>query len=390
MDLSRELASPGKHESHKGHKHFVLDPYTDALIRELRNKHVASLLSEKAPRLNADESLSLILAGNAEHVLALKNSPKTPRERHVQIINGEADYLVVGCSDSRILRLDSEKDNLVGTFIRIAGNVVPKKGTPSFYEMKEAVSMVRKDGAIIFEGHDGGPGCGAVNERVKWIESGMPHTGSKPLDTLLHCVFGESPEQNAVAQLTVGRETLGIGERPSAAIIYDWDHSKHGHDEPIHIVSANHSEIIEILRDNWNRKHASAKEEGNLGKKLQNQRPHAIAVGSFDLPFSVGTILHADQNEVFSTTGSDQGLDDLDMASILYAIEHLHIRHIPFIAPASSGEEKKPRQMFDLWEKQLRGMEVHGEPLIAQMLDEGTIRITRLVYDLDSGKLVKI
>src|SRR5512143_1302096 len=97
--------------------------------RELREKHVASLLSDKSPRLSPKESLALLLYGNAEHVAALEHAPMTPGQRYRRILQGEADYLVIGCSDSRNVRMDSESDRIVGLFIRIAGNVVPPKGS---------------------------------------------------------------------------------------------------------------------------------------------------------------------------------------------------------------------------------------------------------------------
>jgi carbonic anhydrase len=372
-------------DAHEGHRHFEKESPSDYDARSLRRKHVASLLSDKAPRLTTQESRALLLAGNAEHVAALDGAPMTPLQRYSKIHSGEADYLVVACSDARILRLDSEKDPLVGLFIRIAGNVVPEKGSSSFDEMRDAVQMVRKDGAVIIEGHDGGPGCGAVNERVKWIEAGMPHTGSEPLDALLHRVVGDNPAHNAIAQLTTARNILDLGERPSAALVYDWEHAKHRHAEPVHIVSANHSDVVEILKDSWNRRHAEAAGKADLVPLLRNQRPHAIAVGTNDLPFSVATIFHAEQNEVFSTTGSEHGLDELDMASILYAVEHLHVHHIPFVAPGREKDGRRVSGMFDRWEKQLRGMEVHGAPIIARMLDSGELRISRFRYDLDSG-----
>ncbi len=394
MDHQKELLEAERRrrerEAHEGHKHFGKEEPADFSALELRKKHVASLLSDTAPRLTPQESLALLLAGNTEHVAALDKSPLTPLQRYARILQGEADYLIVACSDSRILRLDSEGDKLVGLFIRIAGNVVPTKGTASFEEMRDAVQMVRKDGAVLIEGHDGGPGCGAVNERVKWVDGGMHPTGSEPLDTLLHRVVGDTPELNAIAQLTAARATLDLGDRASGAMIYDWEHSKHGHDEPIHVVSANPSDVIEMLKDNWNRSHGETSERTDLPKLLKNQRPHSVAVGTGDLPFSIGTIVHAEQGEVFSTTGSAKGLDDMDMASILYAVEHLHVGHVPFVAPGRSKDRKKVNAMFDQWEEQIRGMEVHGHHLLADMLDRGELVISRLMYNLESGALEQL
>jgi carbonic anhydrase len=391
MDHQKELIEAGERKRRKEREEteertrFGSGAPSDYGMRELRAKHVAHLLSEKAPRLTNDESLSLMLGGNVEHVTALINAPLTPAQRYEKIRDGEADYLVVGCSDSRNVRMDSEKDRIVGIFIRIAGNVVPPKGSACFDEMLEAVGNVKKDGAFIIEGHDGAAGCGAVNARVEWLEKGQPETGSEPLTTLFECVVGDSPDMNAVAQLSKAREMLNLGDRPSAAIVYDWEHDKHGHDEAIHVSNANHSDVIEILKSNWNLRHDETSGKTDLPKLLAKQRPHAVAIGASDLPFSVSTIFHAEQNEVFSTTGSEKGLDSLDMASILYAVEHLDIKHIPFVAPGNGKDVKSVMKMFDKWEKQIRETEVHGHHVLADMLDSGELMISRLMYNLETG-----
>ncbi len=391
MDHQRELHEAAERrrraerESEEAGRKFGGKPPTDYGERELREKHVASLLSDKAPRLTTGESLSLLMYGNEEHVAALQHAPMTAAQRYRRILQGEADYLVIGCSDSRNVRMDSESDRIVGLFIRIAGNVVPPKGSACFEEMLEAVQMVKKDGAIVIEGHDGSKGCGAVNARAEWLDHGQPETGSVPLTTLFECVVGDTSDMNAVAQLSKARELLNLGERPSAAIVYDWEHAGHGHEEAIHVSNANQSPVIENLRNNWNLRHEEISGRTDLIKLLKNQRPHAVAIGSTDLPFSLATIFHAEQNEVFSTSGSAKGLDDLDMASVLYAVEHLHIKHIPFVAPGHPKDRKAVSKMFDEWEGQLRRTEVHGEHVLAKMLDAGDLVISRLFYNLESG-----
>lgn len=383
--LQEAAEKRGRKEAEEAGRKFGGKPPSDYSERELREKHVASLLSDKAPRLTPQESLSLLMYGNEEHVAALEHAPMTPAQRYRRILQGEADYLVIGCSDSRNVRMDSESDRIVGLFIRIAGNVVPPKGSACFEEMLESVQMVKKDGAVVIEGHDGSKGCGAVNARVEWLDHGQPETGSVPLTTLFECVVGDSPDMNAVAQLSKARELLNLGERPSAAMVYDWEHAGHGHEEAIHVSNANQSPVIENLRNNWNLRHEEISRKTDLVKLLASQRPHAVAIGASDLPFSIATIFHAEQNEVFSTTGSGKGLDDLDMASILYAVEHLHIRHIPFVAPGHPKDRKAVSKMFDGWERQLRGTEVHGENILAKMLDSGDLVISRLFYNLESG-----
>jgi carbonic anhydrase len=395
MDHQGELHEAGERlrkraQEGEERKRFGSGAPPESEVRSLRAKHVAYLLSEKAPRLSNEESLSLLRGGNAEHVVALVNAPLTPMERHERIRAGEADYLVIGCSDSRNVRMDAEKDRIVGIFLRIAGNVIPPKGSACYEEMLEAVGMVRKDGAIIIEGHDGAAGCGAVKARVDWLEKGQPETGSAPLTTLFECVVGDSSDMNAVAQLSKAREMLNLGERPSAAIVYDWEHGKHGHEDAIHVANANHSDVIENLKGNWNLRHEEEAGKADLPKLLAKQKPHAVAIGASDLPFSLATIFHAEQNEVFSTTGSEKGLDDLDMASILYAVEHLHIRHMPFVAPGRGKDRKAVEKLFDGWESQIRETEVHGEKLLAKMIDSGALVISRLMYDLETGAIEQL
>jgi len=340
--------------------------------KELREKHVQG-------RLSAGESLELILIGNSEHVDALKGAPMTAHQRYLKIIAGDADYLIVRCSDARVHNTDSEKDTLVGIHIYIAGNVIPGKKTASFDEIAQVASLVRPDGACLEAAHCD---CGAVKERVKWVEGGMKPTGSESLDCLLHEVMGPTPSDNAVAQLSKLRNLPGLGERATGALYYDWE--KGG----VTIVEANSSPIVELLVDLFNKRHADADSDGHLAERLAKQKPHAIIIGSNLLPFSLGTITHALQNEVFHTTGSGNGLDEFDEGSILYAIEHLGVRHIPFIAPGTSMNEEMVAAVFDQWESDLRAMTVGGRHLVAEMLDSGELTISRLRYDLGNGRLV--
>ncbi|MCI0503461.1 hypothetical protein L0Y65_01995 [Candidatus Micrarchaeota archaeon] len=332
-------------------------------------------------RLSASESLELILAGNAEHVAALKGAPMTAHQRYLKIMAAQADYMIVRCSDARVHNTDSEQDTLVGLHIYIAGNVIPGKKTASLDEIAQVASLVRPDGACLDEAHCN---CGAVKERVKWVEGGMKPTGSTPLDNLLHEVVGPSPYDNAIAQLSKLRNLPGLGGRATGALHYDWE--KGG----VTVVNASPSHLVELLVDNFNKRHADANADGLLAERLAKQKPHAIMVGSNLLPFSIGTITHALQNEVFQTTGSEDGLDDFDEGSILYAVEHLGVRHIPFVAPGTAANAKAVTAMFDKWEADLRSMTVNGEPVISRMLDSGELAISRLRYDLSNGRLVPI
>jgi carbonic anhydrase len=361
--------------SEKEREHeFSRAVYSEKRLSELRKKH-------HSKSITPEESKSLLLMGNHEHTIRLEETGASPLARHESILEGKADYLVIACSDARIPRLDSEEDKLIGIQVRIAGNVVPKKGTPSFQEISDAVSMVRPDGLIVVEGHCK---CGACAERVKWVEKGMPDTGSRELNNLLHEVFGANPEENAMAQITKARETIPTSDRATGAVVYDWE--KGG----IQIVSANHSPIMELLVESWNHRHTEAFEEGKLAERLSKHKPHAIAVGTSDLPYSLATITRAKQNEVFSTTGSESGLDDMDKASILYAVEHLGVRHIPFVAPGGIKDEKKLKAMFDKWESQILDMSVNSHKPIKELMGKGELKISWLRYDLDSGSLIDL
>lgn len=350
---------------------FPKDLMDDSRLRELREKHVSGSLS-------AAESLELIFLGNAGHALALKGAPMTPHQRYLKIIAGQADYLIARCSDARVNKTDSERDTLVGIHIYIAGNVIPGKKTASFNEIVEVASLVRKDGVCLIAAHCH---CGAVNERVKWVEGGMKPTGSTPLDNLLHEVLGPTAKENAIAQLSKLRAIPGLGGRATGAIYYDWERGN------VTILDSNQSPVAELLVDLFIKRHADADFDHHLADRLAKQKPHAAIVGSNMLPFSLGTALHALQNEVFQTTGSADGLDDFDEGSILYAIEHLGVRHIPFIAPGTADNTKSVNALFDRWEADLRSMTVNGEPLIANMIDSGELTISRLRYDLGSGLL---
>lgn len=354
--------------------HFPKQPFSESMLKELREKHASG-------KLTVQQSRELLLEGNAEHALALKGAPMTPHQRYLKIMAAQADYLIVRCSDARVHKTDSERDELIGIHIYIAGNVVPGRKTASLNEISEVIALVRKDGVCLDEAHCN---CGAVKERAKWVDGGMKPTGSVSLDNLLHEVMGPTPKENASAQLSKLRTLPVLGSRATGALHYDWEHGG------VTIVKANTSPVIELLVDLFNKRHSEADADGHLADRLATQKPHAIVIGSNLLPFSISTILHARQNEVFQTTGSANGLDDFDKGSILYAVEHLGVRHIPFIAPGIKRNEKALEKMFARWESDLRSMTVNGEPVIARMLDSGELTISRFRYDLGSGKLVQM
>lgn len=338
--------------------------------------------------LTISESKQLLLAGNEAHVKRLVEFGISPQDRYTRIITGTADYLVVACSDSRLLKLDSEDDTLVGIQVRVAGNVIPKSGTASCNEIRDTVKQVKPAGLIIIEGHIN---CGAVSTHNSWEDERKPDTGNSALNQLLETVAGRTPQENAANQARKARETLDVGTREVDAVVYDWAHGL------FDIVSGNPTSELTLLVDSWRTRHVGAEsheeQEGSgqpFATRLKTQKPHCLVVGAQDLPYSAMTVLRAHQGEVFSTTGSEDGLDAMDEASILYAVEHLHVKHIPFIAPGNRKDEPKLRVMFDLWEQNIRDVRVKGQGMLSNMLDSGELAITRYRYDLHSGRLVEM
>lgn len=338
-------------------------PLSSSRTLELKEKHRAG----GQGALNARESRELLLGGNVAHQEKVVASGTTPKARYNKIVAKEADYLVVACSDARNQTLDSEEDadKLVGLQIRVAGNVIPKSGV-SRDEIKEAAEGLREGGLVLITAHIN---CGAVAEHVKWEHGGCCDTGSGPLNKLLEAVKGENPKENALAQLEHLKTIVG-DDKSVAAVLYDWEAGTY------EILTPEPSELVEILTSKWEMAHKRA-DDGTLGERLSaTQKPHAIVIGSNDMPFSVDTVFDSEQNAIFSTTGSSGGLDNYDEASILYAVEHLGVQHIAFVAPENDSNSA----MFDKWEADIRSMGA-----VAEKLDSGALKITRFGYDLSNG-----
>ncbi len=350
-------------QSEKKELKLPTEPLNASRLRELRGKHTEN----GQGALTAKESLEMLVEGNGVHLLRLEESGATPKDRQDKINANQADYLVIACSDARNPTLDSEEDGaeLVGLQIRVAGNVVPTSGV-SLDEIKEAASHVKEGGLILISAHCN---CGAVGEHVKWKKAGMGDTGSEPLNTLLKAVGGETPHENAAAQLERLREFVSEGQNVGV-LYYDWESGS------VDVLCNEPSGLSESLKSKWTLWHKESDADGHLGKRLsETQKPHTIVVGSNNLPFSVDTIFSARQNEIFSTTGSEGGLDHFDEASVLYAVEHLGSKHIAFVAHGDNANA-----MFDKWEADLRTM---GQ--VAEKLDSGKLVITRMVYNLETG-----
>ena len=375
----RERASPRKAPRVSAGLH----PASDETLEMLREKHVKSLESDSSPRLSASESMEMMLAGNEKHVRQLTASGISPVQRFLRIVEGQADGFIEMCSDSRLPNPDRrgslppEGNPDVFVYARIAANVVPEHGA-SLEEMRDSIKYVKKDGFVGVVGHDG-PACGGVSEHVKWDKGGRKDTGSHSLNALLGAVHGHTPEENAKEQL--GRmESAGAGERNAAALVFN-----HGKGGMRIVASKGEPAAAEQVVDGWN---AANKEAG--GPQGMQQKPHVIIVSPPELPFSPHTVIRAEPNEAFLTTGSEHGLDDFDEASVLYAVEHLHVKHISFIAPGPLSEEKKLEKLFGKWEGQIRDMSVHGRKLLDEMLGKGELKISWFRYDLESGAMVSM
>jgi carbonic anhydrase len=349
---------------------IVLDERSS--LFNLRKKHAES----GQGAISAKDSRTMLVEGNASiHMVTLERKGVRPRERQDIIDSGKAHYLVVACSDARNPTLDAEKDgtDLVGVQMRVAGNVLHAQGV-SLDEIREAASHVQEGGLLLIVAH---VHCGAVKEYVKWKEGGEQPTGSEPLDSLLHSVGGETPKENALAQLEKLKGIAGERNQNVAAVLYDWEGGT------VELLSSEPPDIVGSLIAKWRVWHQSANKDGKLGERLSaTQKPHAIVVGANNLPFSVDTIFAASQNEIFSTTGSEGGLDYHDEASVLYAVEHLGSKHIAFVA---HGRDHEVGTMFYKWEQDLRRM---GS--VAEKLDSGEVTLTCYKYDLDNGRVAQI
>jgi len=336
-------------------------PLSSSRTIELKEKHRAG----GQGALSARESRELLLGGNKAHQEKVVASGTTPKSRYNKIVAKEADYLTVVCSDARNQTLDSEDDKLVGLQIRVAGNVIPESGV-SRYEIEEAAEGLKEGGLVLITAHIK---CGAVAEHVKWKEGGCCDTGSQPLNRLLEAVKGADARENALAQLDHLNGVVG-DDKSVAAVLYDWETGTY------EFLSPEPPEMVELLVSKWELAHKLA-DDGTLGERLNaTQKPHAIVIGSNDMPFSVDTVFDSEQNAIFSTTGSEGGLDNYDEASILYAVEHLGVAHIAFVAP----ENGSTGAMFEKWEEDIRTMGA-----VADKLDSGALKITRLGYDLSNG-----
>jgi len=335
---------------------------------------------EHAPKaITPEKSLSLILKGNLGHMSALEGL--VPEDRYKKIVAGQADYLVLSCSDARGHPFDSEEDAAVGVFVRLAGNPVGASGSPDYDLLQTALSYVKAGGPVIIESH---VNCGAVKEYARWLEGGQKPTGSADLDALFHEIGGGAPQTNALTQWTKARNAFGLGAR-AATVRYDWEIGEISQTSPVALSPA-----ATGLMQRWFQRHADANKDGDLAEKLKKQAPHAIAICTADLPYGVATITHANQNEIFAVTGSEGGLSPVARASVLYAASHLGPKHIAFIAPGKAEDNERIMGMFTAWERDMREIKSGGNRVIANALNSGEMEISRLRYDLSNGMLVRI
>ncbi len=391
---------PGNGKTTAGFKPEGVLPKNEGLAR-LREKHRQGCLSDGKTALSVSESKQMIIEGNDEHALHLRIAGISVGQRANSRIQNVLDLHLHDCSDSRCYRKDSEFSSFVGTYTRAAGNPFPKKGS-SRVELIEAASHIRPGGLFIIFSHSY---CGAVKEKTNFAASRAPTTNIPVMDFLLAELKPGSPQYNGIAQLQKAvsdKEFAPVRQRFGLALMhYDWDS---------HTISINRTvgcsgESLELLYDlahEWQEDLNGVLLPANY---LKNQTPHALAVATPDLPFSVPTILHAEPNEVFVTTGSEGdsdtltgGLDEVDSASILYGVEHLHIGHMPFIAAGTESDIPRIKNMFETWESDVRSMsqtkEQNGRkvkvPIVEMALENRHLTISRFMYNIESGKLVEL
>ncbi|MBN1170180.1 hypothetical protein JXA56_04085 [Candidatus Micrarchaeota archaeon] len=342
-------------------------------VSPLREKHRAAR-TRREFALKHEEAKSLLLEGNAKHTERLASLNVSPKSRYEKIEAGEADYLLLQCSDSRVMPPDSEDEKMVGLQLRVAGNLVPRDGA-SREETREVASLVRPGGVIAVEAHCH---CGAVNAHVEWEKGGRADTGIPDLNVLLNDVHGNDPITNLMLQ--GGLAATLTTNQYLALIYYDWEKCR------VDIHSNGSVPIVRALKQNIESRQRLA-DDGGLVARLATQAPATIAVAYHKLPFSPNTIFRAEQGEIFSTTGSEGGLDKHDRASLLYSVEHCHSNHLAFIAPAI----KSTKAMFDKWEHDIRQMQNNdGENILDTKLNSGELKITRFSYDLYKGTIVEV
>lgn len=340
----------------------------DVSQSELRKKHRLSY-QDPTKSLTHEESRRILEYGNSQHQIALNRFKSSPEARFNTILNGEADYVHIRCSDSRVSRSDHEFDTFVGMQIRVAGNVIPKSGV-SVEEIREVVKLVKPGGIVLLTSHTK---CGAIVARAGWKQNGKQDTGNGDLNTLLTTVDKDTPQENLIVQ--AGRANMLLDGQILITGHYDWDSGT--------IELHNHpSASLGIrLRANIIQNHREC-DDGELFSLISNtQKPHTIAVSYHKLPFSMNTIFRAEPGEVFGTTGSESGMDACDRASLLYAAEHVGTKHIAFLAPNIPNVES----MFALWEANIREMVVNGKKIFEHHLNSGILQITKYVYDLKNG-----
>ncbi len=349
-------------------------------------------LNQRKPgeRLGIEDSRTYLLEGNHLHVQQLREArAPNPPQRYARIEKSEADGLVIGCSDARVPALDSESPSspLLVAF-RIAGNVLPKEGTKAFEDVRYALSLVKEGGTVTFVCHCN---CGAVAAKADFdtAKKRGEHPHAPPeIGALFERVHGTTPADNACKQLEVFKavfaKEIAVKKLEVATVEYSW------HAKEFMLVEGPKQGQNRLLVDQWNTMHQKVREERpKLAEEIAKQTPHAIVVAPPTLPYSIATMFKAEQNELFATNGTKDGLDVLDKASILYALEHLHARHVVFVAPGTSVSDSAIKQMFQKWQNEISAM-IKSVPDLAKLLEEKKIAFTGYRYDAQTGYTLEL
>jgi hypothetical protein len=241
----------------------------------------------------------------------------------------------------------------------------------TYPEFADALRHVRQNGFVIVEGHEH---CGAVKAYSEWEQGGKKRNGIKQVISLLREIKGNTPGLNAIHQCELPRSPAG--SRVPIPMVYGWGQGTGS----ISLCKPGMSGAGNVLKQ-LNHLGLTGPSDPKLFASMEKQAPHVIAISPVDMPFGIATVLHARQNEVFAVTGAKSGLSDLSLASVIYAVQHLGVKHISLIAPLAGDNALDVRGMFGQWLDALCSVSV---------LREASAVVTQLKYCLESGRIVEL
>jgi|GEM_PF-5023183 len=357
------------------------------VLAELRSKH-------RSGGLSPGEASSIILFGNHEHMDEVKLFGRGPRDRHEAIMDGMADGMVWACSDSRVGAIGTN-DEMIILEQRSAGNSFAFPDTRSHRIQMAVIGRVRRGGLLAIAGH---VSCGAVQAKADLDAQGPDaKTGNAELDAQLREVVGDSEEKNVLSQTCRLREANSTMGKLVVGVMLDWASEGVAYS----VLDGGRGMPGPSLQQPFvgaSELHAIHAQSENYLERMKGQSPHTIIVAPATIPYSVHTIVQSEPGEVFVVTGTspykatqsqrednDLSLDYPALGSLYYPIEHLGTRNVIFLDDDANPELLKSK--FAAWEKGLRALKHKGEEFVARLIDEGKLQLTKMVYELDSGKI---